>query len=148
MYDRISHSPDDLDPDNFFRSVHVHGSYFQLYEPGEQEPEDPEVGDDTQDYTIYFDNLITNSDLIVEQNEYISEQLNTLNENIVVLNDNIKIGIGFGFGFCYRFRKGIGLCRGVVFLRFRCCVISNSRKTVASGKRQYKAQRENYTNQR
>lgn len=97
MYDRISHSPDDLDPDNFFRSVHVHGSNIQLYEPGEQEPEDPEVGDDTQDYTIYFDNLSSDCDLIVEQNEYISEQLYTLNENIVVLNENIKIGIGFGF---------------------------------------------------
>ena len=79
------------------RAVLLYGSDNELSESGESEQDDTESGNDNQDYTIYFDDLITNTDLCVAQNEQLIQQVDLLNSNLVILHNDLKIGIGFGF---------------------------------------------------
>lgn len=79
------------------RSVLLYGSDNELSESGESEQEDSKSGDTDSDYTIYFDDIVTNTDLCVTQNDQLIQQVDLLNNNLVTLHNDLKIGIGFGF---------------------------------------------------
>ncbi len=86
-----------FDPYYQLCSVSVPGSSSVLYESGEQEEESKQDRDTSQDYTVYLDNISTNTDLLVTQDQSLILAVDNLNNNLITLHEDLKIGIGFGF---------------------------------------------------
>lgn len=80
-----------------FCSLSLFGSALFDSESGESEQEDVEDGDSSEVDSISVDDILTNTDILIAQNESISGQIDNLNENLITLHNDIKIGIGFGF---------------------------------------------------
>lgn len=72
-------------------------SDIQLSESEQSEEEDEQSGDSDQGDTLDLDDILTNTDILIEQNESLSVQVDNLNNNLIILHNDIKIGIGFGF---------------------------------------------------